>query len=249
MGPKFTRKRAVRKPAKDFPLFPHATRRWAKKVRGKFQYFGPVTSDGDHGAQAALERWLDQKDDLLAGRTPRGKGCGTSRAKDWSGVASGPTRRSPPSSVKLGGRAKRTQHSSAGSGPGKAAGVWPRGHTCQLLTAAVRCGQRPSFSRSERIRTFDLLVRANSTPSPLLAGSRGSQVGCVPVAEQYVHCIVSSPFRAKLHKMARGFQVSSRTLSCTSRSAVRRGRQPRYPFQGLHERWSCCLRDTRHPLK
>jgi integrase len=66
------------KPRRDFPLFPHATGRWCKKVRGKFRYFGKVTPDGDHGAQAALGRWLDQKDDLLAGRTPRVKGEGLS---------------------------------------------------------------------------------------------------------------------------------------------------------------------------
>jgi integrase len=59
------------KPHKDFPLFPHATRRWAKKVRGKFVFFGPW-ADPD----AALEKWLAWKDDLLAGKTPRISGDG-----------------------------------------------------------------------------------------------------------------------------------------------------------------------------
>ena len=68
---------AVRKPAKprpDFQLFPHATGRWAKKIHQKLHYFGPTT--GDPKGQAALERWLEQKDDLLAGRTPRAKTAG-----------------------------------------------------------------------------------------------------------------------------------------------------------------------------
>jgi hypothetical protein len=59
------------KPHPDFPLFPHANGRWAKKVRGKFVYFGKCTDDAK--GQAALDLWLDQKDDLLAGRIPREK--------------------------------------------------------------------------------------------------------------------------------------------------------------------------------
>ena len=58
------RQKKAKKPHRDFPLFLHATGQWAKKVRGKLHYFGV-------DANAALDKWLAGRDDLLAGRTPR----------------------------------------------------------------------------------------------------------------------------------------------------------------------------------
>ena len=69
--PKPTR---VGKPRPDFPLFPDATNRWAKKVRGKLHYFGPVSTDPK--GRAALDRWPEPKDALLASRTLRVAGDG-----------------------------------------------------------------------------------------------------------------------------------------------------------------------------
>ena len=60
---------APSKPRKDFPLFPHQTGRWCKKVLGRHEYFGGVADDPN--GEKALKLWLDRKDDLLAGRRPQ----------------------------------------------------------------------------------------------------------------------------------------------------------------------------------
>ena len=57
------------KPYEGFPLYAHASGRWAKRIRGTIYYFGPWR---DH--KAALDKYLDQRDDLQAGRKPRPKG-------------------------------------------------------------------------------------------------------------------------------------------------------------------------------
>lgn len=55
---------------KNFALSIHkGTGYWCRKVRGRVYYFGRVADDPK--GQAALHQWLEQKDDLLAGREPR----------------------------------------------------------------------------------------------------------------------------------------------------------------------------------
>jgi integrase len=55
------------KPYPDFPLTAHPSGRWCKKVRSKLHYFGYIAD----GHEPALDLWLKQKDELLAGRVPR----------------------------------------------------------------------------------------------------------------------------------------------------------------------------------
>jgi integrase len=81
-----SRKAAVRpkKPYPDFPLTPHASGAWQKKIRGKVHYFGRwakrvngklVRVEGD-GWEEALAEYKAVADDLHAGRTPRVKADG-----------------------------------------------------------------------------------------------------------------------------------------------------------------------------
>jgi integrase len=56
----------------EFPLSIHkGQERWCKKVRRVVHYFGKIADDPQ--GIAAEELWLEQKDDLIAGRVPRAK--------------------------------------------------------------------------------------------------------------------------------------------------------------------------------
>jgi integrase len=78
-----------KKPYPDFPLTPHASGAWQKKIRGKIHYFGKwarrvngklVRVEGD-GWEEALAAYKAVADDLHAGRTPRAKSDGLTVAE------------------------------------------------------------------------------------------------------------------------------------------------------------------------
>lgn len=71
------------KPYPDLPLFPHATRRWAKKVRGQLHYFGYW----EESRQGALDNYQKQKDALAVhggGNSPHDRGRHGPHASDDS---------------------------------------------------------------------------------------------------------------------------------------------------------------------
>lgn len=76
---KSARVRKPKKPYAEFPLTPHASGKWMKKIRGTIHYFGNwarrlegvlIPTEGD-GWKEALEAYKLVADDLHAGRTPR----------------------------------------------------------------------------------------------------------------------------------------------------------------------------------
>jgi hypothetical protein len=83
--PNSTRSARPQKPYRDFPLFAHVAHRsahWAKKIQGKWHYFGrwgrwgrrPIGRPAplpDSGCQTALDLYKAQADDSHAARLPR----------------------------------------------------------------------------------------------------------------------------------------------------------------------------------
>jgi hypothetical protein len=65
-----------RQPYPDFPLYPHAGGRWAKRIRGEMHYFGWKRGNLARPWQDALQKYQQQWDDRHAGRTPRVQGDG-----------------------------------------------------------------------------------------------------------------------------------------------------------------------------
>ncbi|WP_146601369.1 tyrosine-type recombinase/integrase [Novipirellula aureliae] len=60
-----TRPKKPNKPYPDFPLYPHNSKRWAKKINKRTHYFGPWDD-----WKGALERWQYENDYLQQGKTP-----------------------------------------------------------------------------------------------------------------------------------------------------------------------------------
>ena len=68
-----------KKPYAEFPLFPHASGQWSKKIKGKLWYFG-TWSDPD----GAIVKYLEQVDEIQAGRDPRKHGASRTSSAELS---------------------------------------------------------------------------------------------------------------------------------------------------------------------
>jgi integrase len=64
------------KPTPDFPLYVHASGRWAKKIKGKTHFFGPWEDP-----QGALANYNAQKGDLFGNQKPKHNSVSTRRLK------------------------------------------------------------------------------------------------------------------------------------------------------------------------
>src|SRR3954465_8681941 len=70
-----------KKPYPDFPLTPHASGAWQKKIHGKVHYFwkwarrvnGKLQRLPDDGLPLALDLYNANKEAIFAGRTPRAR--------------------------------------------------------------------------------------------------------------------------------------------------------------------------------
>jgi hypothetical protein len=90
-GSRRSRKAVARpkKPYKNFPLSPHASGAWQKKIRGKVHYFGKwarrvngkLVRVHKDGWEEALRLYKERADDLHAGRKPRAKSDGINVAE------------------------------------------------------------------------------------------------------------------------------------------------------------------------
>src|SRR6266478_8568373 len=71
----------LKRPYPDFPLAPHFSGKWQKRIRGHIHYFarwahmvdGKLERVEGDGWKEALEIYKAQADDLHAGRTPKPK--------------------------------------------------------------------------------------------------------------------------------------------------------------------------------
>ena len=59
-------KRKPSKPDDDFPLYGYSKWQWAKRIQGKIHDFRPWSD-----WRQAIDQYLEDRDDLQAGRTPR----------------------------------------------------------------------------------------------------------------------------------------------------------------------------------